>query len=429
MAEESKFNFSRDWFGRRADDKYTYGGGTRYFDWDRGRDNYSSYFIQQSSSVEEAATMVGSMFRVIGVDKNANFKPNSVGQLGTNDVQIPLSMLLDENKKYTKDKGLLDSFYGAAIQNASLKSFQSNSEYSATLQDLNASNKAPLMNTLRGLLNVERIDKKLAERYPGYLKFVQKFKDYKYDKSYTPPAEDASAKVKLLDLVTRMLRYPTQVTEEEMTQFAKPLAEIKEELNKVGGIPDSFNECSQVAENLSRIIYNYVDVEEEKEEKKNPSGGDKGPSNEELDEMARAMMGEMTDANDGNPPADSEGSKLKKDAKKFEETMDLKSNHIPYEDDFTFDKQKTKFIVAKPNEAKYRGIVKNVDLTKAHVLRTLFSRKSKDHDFSIKAMRSGRFDTNKIAEAKQNVPTVYERIGHVSTNKICVGVLIDESGK
>jgi nitric oxide reductase activation protein len=46
----------------------------------------------------------------------------------------------------------------------------------------------------------------------------------------------------------------------------------------------------------------------------------------------------------------------------------------------------------------------------------------------MKSMRSGRLDTNKIAEAAQQVPTIYERFGQVTTSKVCVGVLIDESG-
>ena len=43
-------------------------------------------------------------------------------------------------------------------------------------------------------------------------------------------------------------------------------------------------------------------------------------------------------------------------------------------------------------------------------------------------MRSGVLDTNKLVEAVQGVPAVYIREGAVYTDKIAVGVLIDESG-
>src|SRR5699024_4249084 len=42
--------------------------------------------------------------------------------------------------------------------------------------------------------------------------------------------------------------------------------------------------------------------------------------------------------------------------------------------------------------------------------------------------KSGRFDTSKLVEARQGVPNVYERMGSVKTDKICIGVLVDESG-
>ena len=45
-----------------------------------------------------------------------------------------------------------------------------------------------------------------------------------------------------------------------------------------------------------------------------------------------------------------------------------------------------------------------------------------------RSMRSGVLDTNKLVEAVQGVPTVYIREGEVRTDKVCVVILIDESG-
>jgi hypothetical protein len=87
-----------------------------------------------------------------------------------------------------------------------------------------------------------------------------------------------------------------------------------------------------------------------------------------------------------------------------------------------------KFIKADTNSEKYKRELNNIDTCKASVLANLFSRKCKDYAFAMKSMRSGRLDTNKIAEAKQNVPTIYERFGEVKTNKLNIGVLVDESG-
>jgi cobalamin biosynthesis protein CobT len=45
-----------------------------------------------------------------------------------------------------------------------------------------------------------------------------------------------------------------------------------------------------------------------------------------------------------------------------------------------------------------------------------------------KSVRSGYIDTNKLAEAVQGVPTVYERFGHAKSNKVAVCLVVDESG-
>jgi cobalamin biosynthesis protein CobT len=65
---------------------------------------------------------------------------------------------------------------------------------------------------------------------------------------------------------------------------------------------------------------------------------------------------------------------------------------------------------------------------KANVIANLLKRKNRDYQFSLKSMRTGRLDTNKLAEAKQMVPNIYERMGSVKTDKLCVSILVDESG-
>jgi cobalamin biosynthesis protein CobT len=90
--------------------------------------------------------------------------------------------------------------------------------------------------------------------------------------------------------------------------------------------------------------------------------------------------------------------------------------------------EKIFFDIASGNKGRYMRDREKIDLAKAQTLARLFQRKNKDYEFSMRGMRSGRLDTGKLAEAKQHVPTIYERVGQVKTNKICVGVLIDESG-
>lgn len=439
----------KDWFNRRAEDAFTFNDESkRFFNWDKGRDSYSSYFIRNDNSLKEASKMIGSMFRVIGVPKTFKYT-NDIQSAARNtktSVQVPLSMLRDENGNYLdNDNKLLDSFYGAAIQNACLASMQTTYEYERTMLARDTSRSATVKDLLFSVLNTERIDKKLADRLPGYLKFVQKYKEHRFENYEGPGPEEAKQK-RLLDLVVKMLRYPANITEEDMDEFAEPLKAMERLLKKHGGIPKDFDSCTSMATSLSNIVYKYAEEDEEP-----PGGGGSGEDKDESDdstepapkskptpEMSKSEMNdyakEMMNALINPEEGDSSSDDFKDEFEEFVDDMDEASvtkTDMSWEEEGTATTGNIYFKKADITEKSkdiYRDAISKIDTTKAAVLQKLFSRKSKNYEFSMKSMRSGRLDTNKIAEAAQQVPTIYERFGQVTTSKVCVGVLIDESG-
>lgn len=436
--------FAKDWFGRRKEESYTYHDNTnRFFNWDSGRSSYSSFFTRSNTALQTSAKMIGSMFRVIGVPKTFEYKNHEAKN--NTQVQIPIHMLKDEDGKFREpDPEILDAFYGAAIQNAALASMQTTSEYAKTIASRKIDKKGfSLKDYFFSILNTERVDKKLANRLPGYLKFVQKYKDHLYDKNYTPVDADDKAQKRLLDLITRMLRYPANVTEEELEEFDKPLKQIERLLKKHGGIPADSDSCTSMANSLANIVYKYVEEEEEPpggggsgdgddegdEENPTPGGSPGGMSKSELSDFAKDMMKSAFGKDESNPEDKDEMAAFQDFSDDMSDEKPSNPSNIGYEDDGEVSKDGTvAFIKAKSDKITYQRCLAKVDTAKASVLRTLFQRKSKDYQFSMRSMRSGRLDTNKIAEAVQRVPTVYERYGQVKTDKICVGVLIDESG-
>jgi Mg-chelatase subunit ChlD len=440
--------FAKDWFGRRKEEAYTYQDNrNRFFNWDSGRSSYSSYFTRSSDSLQTSAKMIGSMFRVIGVPKTFDYKASEPKK--NTDLQIPIHMLKDADGKFREpDPEILDAFYGAAIQNAALASMQTTSEYGKSITCRNTSRKQfSLKDYMFSILNTERIDKKLASRLPGYLKFVQKYKDHLFDKNYTPVDPEDKPQKRLLDLITRMLRYPANVTEEELAEFDKPLKQIERLLKKHGGIPETSDDCTAMANSLANIVYKYVEEEEEppssggggegegddENEDENPGGGggagSPGMDKSEINELAKEMMESAFGEDDSDEKDESEMAA-------FNDFVDDMTNEHPapssskidYSDEGYAKDGSVNFIKSGSNKSTYHNCLKKIDTTKAAVLQKLFARKSKDYQFAMKSMRSGRLDTNKIAEAVQRVPTVYERYGQVKTDNICVGVLIDESG-
>ncbi len=419
--------FDRDWFGRKEKNAYShYDQRNKMFDWDKDITNsYSSYFVRDTENLKSAAQMIGSMFRVIGVDKKTKLEHTArkIDKSENIHIPVPLAMLKGENGEYKNhDAKLLDAFYGASIQNAALATMQSKTEYMRTADARDKETKTTPQDLLYSVLNTERIDKKLAERFPGYYKFVQKFKQYKYDENYTPLGAEEHQGKRLLELITKFLRYPAHVTEEELEEFKKPLEQIEHYVKK-HGFPKTSSDCESQASYMYNVVQKYIEEEEKKDEEQ--EGGGKGPSGDEMDDLAKSLMEQMVSGEDGDESMD-------QDFDEFSEDMDEKKPTMPSSHDFnkagTLSVGNVKFIKAGENSTKYKAELSKIDTCKASVLANLFSRKCKDYQFAMKSMRSGRLDTNKIAEAKQNVPTIYERFGEVKTNKLNIGVLVDESG-
>jgi nitric oxide reductase activation protein len=153
-----------------------------------------------------------------------------------------------------------------------------------------------------------------------------------------------------------------------------------------------------------------------------------GMSKADLNEFAKEMM-QNAFGEDKSTDSDSEEMGAFKDFVQ-DMTQEPLSPKMPkdYSDKGIATDGNVSFIKSSSERVRYNMSLKSVDVSKAAVLQKLFARKSKDYQFAMRSMRSGRLDTNKIAEAVQSVPTVYERFGQIKTDKVCVGVLIDESG-
>jgi len=437
----SKIGFNRDWFRRKEEDSFSfYNKKDELFDWDStNRSNYSSYFVRDTENLKTAASMLGSMFKVLDVKKDVLLTSNLQNQslTGCTSINIPLKMLKGDNGVYkNSDPVLLDAFYGASLQNAALATMQGKGDYINTIKAMDTKTKVTPKDLLFTILNTERVNKKLAERFPGYAKFVQKYKQYKYDTTYEPLSDEEDSGKRLLELVTKFLRYPAHITQEQLDEFEKPIKQIETYVKK-HGFPTTSQACEQQASYMQGVIKKYIKEEEEENnssdgDDENGSdsgeGGESPSSSTDLNDFAKSLMSQMI-----TPSEENDSENLAKDFKDF--TSDMEENKstvtpdIDYSQDGIAEGANITFFKASVNgKDQYKKDLSEIDVCKASVLAQLFARKCKDYKFSMKSMRSGRLDTNKIAEAKQNVPTIYERYGEVKTNKLNIAVLVDESG-
>lgn len=405
----------RDWFGRDADYGYTYyNPKKRSVNWDKGYTNYSDFIFGYSTDkikIEEAAQLLTTMSRVMGVNTSKFSARKS-----SDSVHIPAEML--------KDSAKLDAFLGASLQNMAAFIHQDHDE---RLKDRQLGKGQVSINKLVAkILNQERIGKRMADETPGYLRFVQKYKEEMYSKR--PVATDDTQH--LLELFDRIIRYPENINDEELEKFKEPISQIKSILQKSGGIPDEFTDMLKLSRKVSNVLCEYINEFEKKDSDSSKDGVDGDDDSEPKDSKkpkpsesskTKDFIAEIMQNLEGG--AEGEGS-----ASSFEQLMDAIRSDQDVNSKIT---SKVDYIPVKSDkraEENYKAAIESFDVASANVLGSLLRRKSRDYQFQLKSMRSGRLDTSKLAEAVQGVSTIYERIGQVKTNKLCVTILVDESG-
>ena len=408
-----------DWFGRDAKTHYSYTSNkNKYFGWESGLNNFSDFFSGGRGDISDIATLMQSMLRVIGVDVDKGSLAAN-GTSTTSKVAVPTHILQNEsgNSLSFVSGEKKDAFYGGALLGGALKKFQTLSEYKDHITSVGKAHKGDLKSFLHGLINEERVHKDFSEVYPGYSKFIQKYKEYQFSKANDLDKTFENEFEEVIHLLTKKIRYPDEISEELQEKHKVLLDEVKHLFDKYDGIPKSAADTHKLTQELYDQILKYViPPEEEQEEngcsKPGASGEAEGKLEKAIQELAKQMM-------IGAQESPGEGEKKMID--NLEKIYDENNNK--------FEKnENVRFITAPDSKRNYDHVKSCLDLTKAAVLRQLLARQNKDFKFTHKSMRSGRLDTNKLAEAVQRVSTIYERIGEVKTDKIMIGVLIDESG-
>lgn len=284
-------------------------------------------------------------------------------------------------------------------------------------------------NFIRVLFNMiedERVEDLLLKERPGYLEFIEKEKLYEYNKfiDACTAIPDTDAGQFLLNLF-KLIRFPKNVDMEIIDKYSD-LYEVIGSI--VSPLPDSTKESCKVSIEVFEEITKVL----KSDRFSFPPVDGKSP-----DELIKELIKNIADAGAsgfeqvcaGFDAGDSsfvvDKSKIMdslKDGKTVKAIDGMCDGSIYLGAD-----KDTIFSVAKNNKAVYEDDRKAI-ASYIPSIRKLIQGYDKNFDFNIFGCRSGLLDTTKLAEAYQGVPQVYVRKGTVSTNKLAVCVLIDESG-
>lgn len=326
---------------------------------------------------------------------------------------------LDDKKRTDAEK--IDVLCGNGIHEASHLKYTELRVLKTFQDSIKSSEEFELIDTLTNMIEDERVEDRLLKERPGYENYINKKKEFDYNKI------NFSMSIKSLKLVydiLKFIRFRSKFNEGSITEELVNLYyEIDHQLQENIYNNETSNTKSSclMAKNLSDLIITFLKdqwgetiskgamrmLKNEKSKLYTPvlSGLDE----EELDTKILSTLGQ-------------EQTTLVSD-----DTLEIREKlaNGAYE---YYECNKT-FIIKdiKGDLAEYERMRK---LISPHVpaLKKILVAQDKNYDFVIHGCRSGLLDTTKLAEAYQGVPQVYTRIGHVRTNRTAVCVLIDESG-
>lgn len=440
MSEENKEIKFKDWFGRTAEDGFTFrNDANKMIDWETRYHNYSDFLLGSTNSPQEAARLLNSMFNMMGVNKKTDVTNSLEKAAVGKGILLPTDILNDEIHGETPKGVRSDAFLGGAIRNGAISAFESTTNADniqfARHKAARAEGVLPqerIAAMFQTILHDERTDRKVADKFPGYSRFISKYKQYKFDTSYVPKEDFKNDAEQFTDLLMRMIQYPGSVTQEELDKFKPHVDATREMMEYYGGIPETYRDTEALGSRIANYVISMLPPPEEEppgggggsgEGEGEGEGGTPPPGSgsspiESLSEMAKAMSGSMLTEEESGGESDSILKDMRSEMEEGGRVIATEGVSIG----------KTFWTVAEDDRTGYTEARDKIDRAKANTVATLLKRKSRDFKFSIKGMRSGRLDTNKLVEARQHVPTVYERMGEVKTDKLAVTILIDESG-
>lgn len=278
------------------------------------------------------------------------------------------------------------------------------------------------------ILNViedERMEMEIGKELPGYTRFLEKVKYYFFDKFYLDEYREPDAKdyfTRIFNTFLRIIRFPRYLDREDIEFFGDYLVRIKDVLTPY---PETTKEAAQAAKLVFEIIKEFY--KDKSKEDMESSGDGEGIPDEVIEKLLDEAFRKDSEAG-GDKYTKVFGSKTEDDKAKVEEAKGM-DKYLPDVLEGKYERGKGNAFVLK--EKSMRGEYnKSYEKVARYVAAIRKAIKYQDKDYKIvhKSMRSGYLDTSKLVEARQGVPTVYERHGEVKADKMAICLLIDLSG-
>lgn len=438
----------KDWFNRDGETFVPKRLGSGFSWVEEGTDGYSNYILD-TTSIPDNKILIYEAYKSLKHVLNG-FPTSYIPRIRllksesrTDGTNICVATEVFDDPKLSKGYKV-DVFFGLGIHEMAHVLYTDFKMLREKLEEANDEHHQ-LLHTISNILEDERIENNICEEYPGYALFLERTKNYYFDykelKGETVKKDKFGSKTKkgdsdgvpdsvkavnqMLEVFSKCIRYPKYLTEELVTTHVDFLYEVKQILTPY---PITYSEVWEATLKIYALFLKSIeDMDDEGKEYLKKFA--KKPSTESmLMEALEEMLSKLKELNVirviGGPSNTRE--------KEIDIPKSVKINVI---DTLILDgvmdvdprDPKVFFVKQQDNHSKYTEALKDVALF-AGTLGKFLKLTSKDSKLVVKSTRSGYLDTGKLAEAKQGVQTIYERYGEITTQRISVALLIDESG-
>lgn len=332
---------------------------------------------------------------------------------------IPKTKMVKVNTGILKKKGIdegirKDTLVGEAIHETL---HLSETKYPASFQSEN-----DIIKMMANLIEDSRIEGKMLEDRPGYGSFLQNYKDFFYHEKFKPYFDKIKEKcdeqnkpklkkaTEIMEVIYKSLRFLDKMTEDELSDHNHMIKDI---LN----ILDDYQfKNTKESVDAAKEIYDHIfkNVEELEDEEGGIQDG-------MIDLMGNGNSEMFTDEVDGAIDFSNDVDEMNKTDEQKEITK-----IITTKDNFSA-MPKVIWEKSTENKTSYSRCYDEIKPYIAAIARKLQTLET-SIDLSLRSMRSGKFDTNKLADAYQGINTVYIKRATVEIPKLSVCLVIDESG-
>lgn len=417
-----------DWYGRSS-----FGGGkkkhTSKLGWDKKvtyGGSYSSYFlgnygpksVGNLDAIKKCYSQAKDLITILDLPFKVSIQISEGSSSFSDGRRICVATDMFDDKDMD-DGEKLDVFCGVTVHEGAHLMF---TKFNCLQQLRDEVNSDVDYNVIKHILNIiedERIEDQLSAARPGLSGFLEKSKYYYFDKHYK---EDISKVVSegmkssdvlnFIDLMFKVIRYPKYIKPEIVEKYSSQLEKLK---NWIVPLPDSTEQVLKV----SIEIYEFLVKE---------FGRD------DITEAFNTCRRSLEEISPTPMYGADEDGQFGIDTSKVSREIHDSSFYAIGALEGTIDtglSSKSYFIKERGEDGSSKTIYqKHLDNIKRYVpaIRKLVQNTDKNYDFIIKSCRHGILDTNKLVEAYQGVPQVYQRKGTVTTNSTTICLLVDESG-